>query len=118
MGFEVPPKEADAVFDSLDDDRSGSLEYKELNKMLRKGMAGQATLANLKRAPKQADRSRGAKLTAKATNVNYVAARSSVFPTMVKLTARSGTSVQEQLREILLQVREAISARSPYGLIS
>ena len=93
MGFDIPQRECDAVFDSLDEDKSGSLEYKELNAMLRKGVGSDATKANLKRAPTQKDTSRGAKLTAKNTNQNYVTARSSVLPTMTKLTARSGTSM-------------------------
>ena len=37
-------------FDSLDDDKSGSLEYKELSLMLRKGAGSEKAKANLKRA--------------------------------------------------------------------
>ena len=37
LGCKVPAKVADAVFDSLDPDGSGQIEYKELNKLLRKG---------------------------------------------------------------------------------
>ena len=96
MGFDIPQRECDAVFDSLDEDKSGSLEYKELNAMLRKGLGSDATKANLKRAPKQADRSRGAKLTAKATNVNYVASRAAALPPMVKLDSSTGKSLQQQ----------------------
>ena len=40
LGFKVEKRDADAVFDSLDDDKSGELEYKELNLMLRKQGAG------------------------------------------------------------------------------
>ena len=56
--------DTDAVFDSLDADGSGSLEYKELNAMLRKGSGAEKTKGNLKRA-KKIDRSRLAKPTAK-----------------------------------------------------
>jgi len=101
MGFEIDQANCDKVFDSLDADKSGSLEYKELNTMLRKGLSAEAALARLKRGPKQADRSRAAKLTNKNVNVNYVAQRTSVLPTMIKLSARTGVSVQEQLRKIL-----------------
>ena len=67
--------------------------------MLRKGVGSEGTKANLTRmAGKQKDTSRGAKLTNKNINVNYVAARSAALPPMVKLTARTGTSVQEQAR--------------------
>ena len=41
-GFDVEQADADAVFDSLDADRSGSLEYKELNEMLRKGVGSES----------------------------------------------------------------------------
>ena len=33
LGFDVAREDTDAVFDSLDDDRSGALEYKELNEV-------------------------------------------------------------------------------------
>ena len=60
-----------AVFDSLDDDKSGLLEYKELAEMLRKGAGADAVERNLKRMKgKQRDDSRGAKLTAK--NINKI----------------------------------------------
>merc|ERR1711965_785759 len=37
LGFaDISEKDAGAVFDMLDDDKSGELEYKELNLMLRK----------------------------------------------------------------------------------
>ena len=55
MGFDVQQTDSDAVFDSLDDDKSGKLEYKELNTMLRKGVGSEGTKANLKRAPSQKD---------------------------------------------------------------
>jgi len=101
LGFDIEQSDSDAVFEALDEDGSGSLEYKELNAMLRKGLGSDATKANLKRAPKQADRSRGAKLTAKATNVNYVASRAAALPPMVKLDSSTGKSLQQQLQEIL-----------------
>ena len=101
LGFDVKQADTDSVFDSLDDDRSGSLEYKELNMMLRKGVGSEKTKRNLSRAGSQKDTGRGAKTTAKNVNVNYVASRSAALPEMVKLSARSGKSVQEQLRGIL-----------------
>merc|ERR1719424_932438 len=102
LGFDMEKEHTDAVFDSLDDDKSGALEYKELNIMLRKGLGSNATLNNLKRmASKQKQSGRGAKLTAKNVNQNYVAQRTAALPSMIKLTARSGVSVQEQLNKIL-----------------
>ena len=102
LGFSVDQADTDAVFDSLDDDKSGSLEYKELNEMLRKGAGSDGTKANLKRmAGKQKDTSRGAKLTAKNVNQNYVAARAAVLPPTVKLDSESGVPIDEQLRVLL-----------------
>ena len=50
LGFsDISEADAGAVFDMLDEDKSGHLEYKELNTMLRKGYGSQVT-ANLKRA--------------------------------------------------------------------
>ena len=49
LGFEVEKADTDAVFDSLDDDHSGTIEYRELP-MLRKGAGSEAAKANLKRA--------------------------------------------------------------------
>ena len=49
LGFDVEREDTDAVFDSLDDDNSGTLEYKELALMLRKGAGSEAAKANLKR---------------------------------------------------------------------
>ena len=37
LGFDFATKEIDMVFDDFDVDKSGSIEYKELNKMLRIG---------------------------------------------------------------------------------
>merc|ERR1711871_1493670 len=71
--------------------------------MLRKGVGSEMTKRNLKRAGSQKDTSRGAKVTAKNINANYVASRSAALPETVKLSARSGTSVQEQLRNILTE---------------
>ena len=79
LGFDVSKEDTDAVFDSLDDDNSGKLEYKELAEMLRKGVGSERAKANLKRAPKQGDRGRGAKLTAKNINTNYVASRTAAL---------------------------------------
>ena len=42
LGFDVERADTDAVFDSLDDDKSGLLEYKELNEV-RSSRAGLAT---------------------------------------------------------------------------
>ena len=77
------PAPSPKVFDALDEDKSGALEYKELNVMLRKGAGSELTKARLKRAPSQKDTGRGAKLTAKNVNQNYVGMRSPVLPTMV-----------------------------------
>ena len=101
LGFKIEKEDTDAVFDSLDEDGSGALEYAELNMMLRKGAGADLAKRNLKRAPSQRDTGRDAKLTAKNVNANYVSARVAALPAAVKLTARSGTSVQEQLKKVL-----------------
>ena len=82
--FRVPPilQDAGAVFDNLDEDKSGQLEYKELNAMLRKGFGSEVT-ANLKRAKDVRDGGRGAKLTAKNLNENYQSAKLAALPPMV-----------------------------------
>ena len=71
--------------------------------MLRKGLGANATAAKLKRMEgKQADRSRGAKVTRKNIDNNYAAARVAALPPMVKLT-KGITSIQEQLATLLQQ---------------
>jgi len=104
LGFDVDEADTDAVFDSLDDDKSGSLEYAELNEMLRKGVGSEGTKTNLKRmAGKQADRGRGAKVTRKNIDSNYVSARAPALPPAAKLDASSGESIQTQLANLLQQ---------------
>ena len=100
LGFVVSDEDAGKVFDALDEDKSGSLEYKELNTMLRKGEGAEAVKARLKRGT-MVDRSRGAKLTAKVTNRNYLGARVAVLPPMVKLNADSDENIVEQIKRIL-----------------
>ena len=100
LGFDVDREDTDAVFNSLDDDRSGKLEYKELAMMLKKGVGSEAAKANLKRV-KQSERGRGARMTAKNINSSYVGARVAMLPPTVKLEASSDKSVQEQLVDIL-----------------
>ena len=101
LGFPVDRADTDAVFDSIDADHSGTLEYKELNERLRAGLGEEMTKRNLKRAPTQADRSRTGKLSAKNINANYVVAHAAVLPDTVKLDAGSGVPIQEQLRKVL-----------------
>ena len=101
LGFDVAREDTDAVFDSLDDDKSGYLEYKELAVMLRKGVGSERAKANLKRTSQLRDTGRGAALTAKNLNTNYVGSRVAALPPMVTLSASSDTSVQEQLFDIL-----------------
>jgi len=101
LGFPVRQSDTDAVFKLLDEDKSGSLEYKELNERLRAGVGADLTKRKLKRAPVKGDRSRTAKLNAKNNDANYVTAAAAVLPETVKLDAKSGKSVTEQLREIL-----------------
>ena len=102
LGFDVSEDDTGAVFDSLDDDKSGVLEYKELAEMLRKGAGSEKVKTNLKRGAGQAaDRSRGAKLTAKNINVNYQASRVAALPPMAKLEVSDDKSIQQQLAEIL-----------------
>ena len=82
--------------------RSGALEYAELSKMLRKNVHSDAVNARLKRAAEKApDRGRGAKLTNKNLNSNYVGTRTAALPDTVKLEASDGKSVQEQLSDAL-----------------
>ena len=102
LGFEVERADSDAVFESLDDDNSGALEYKELAEMLRKGAGSEKAKAALKRGSFQArDTSRGAKLTAKNINVNYQASRVAALPPMAKLEVSDEKSIQQQLAEIV-----------------
>ena len=72
--------------------------------MLRKGVGSEKAKANLKRAKDKApDRGRGAKLTAKNINTNYVGVRTAALPDTVKLEANADLSVQEQLKNVLTQ---------------
>ena len=51
MGLDVPRKDVDALFDSWDPDGSGTLDFKELQKVLRGGSAPKQQLQdNLKKA--------------------------------------------------------------------
>jgi len=102
LGFDVEDEVGFAVFDSLDDDKSGELEYKELNTMLRKGVGAEAAKNRLKRGT-MADRGRGAALTAKNLNQNYVGSRVAALPDMVKFDLTSEASVQEQLAYALAE---------------
>ena len=89
LGFnDIPESACNAVFDSLDDDKSGQLEYKELNMMLRKDWCG------CREAQPQArkivrDDSRSAKMTLRNMNENFENARVAALPPMVKLDAKS-----------------------------
>ena len=103
LGFDVDDDEAGAVFDSLDDDGSGELEYAELNTMLRKNVHGDAVKRRLARAKDVRDDSRGAKHTLKNSNKNYAGAKLAALPDMVKLSADSGVSIAEQLAEIMAE---------------
>ena len=62
MGFTAPREVSDAVFDEIDEDESGTLDYKELHKALRQGHA--VNLAEEKKkleAAEQARKARGPK---------------------------------------------------------
>ena len=103
LGFgDISEKDAGAVFDMLDDDKSGSLEYKELNAMLRKGFGSQVQ-ANLKRAKDVRSDSRAAKMTRKNMNENYQSAKLAALPPMVTLDASSGVSIPDQINSILAE---------------
>ena len=124
LGFDVDDDEAGAVFDSLDDDNSGELEYAELNTMLRKNSYGDAVRRRLARAKDVRDDSRSAKFTHKNSNINYTGARLAVLDESVKLSADSGVSVQEQLAEImaansvkLIDVRELVHKLFPFSYL-
>ncbi len=45
LGLDLPDKEVDALFDSWDPDGGGTLDFKELQKVLRGGGGGTSTLA-------------------------------------------------------------------------
>jgi Ca2+-binding EF-hand superfamily protein len=81
LGFDVTQPETDAVFDTIDVDDSGTVEYKELHETLRTGVGSEGTKNRLKRMQgRRADRGRGAKITAKNINANYVTARTATLP--------------------------------------
>ena len=103
LGFEVDDEEAESFSIQLDDDRSGKLEYAELNTMLRKNAFGEGVRARLKRAKDVRDDSRSAKMTMKNMNVNYTSAKLSALDPMVKLEANSEMSVQQQLANALAE---------------
>ena len=70
--------------------------------MLRKGVGSEKAKANLKRVQDKApDRGRGAKITNKNINLNYVGVRTAALPDTVKLEVSDDVSVQEQLKDIL-----------------
>ena len=98
LGFNVPRKEIDLLFESFDPDGSGTIELGELNALLRRGGGvqldeslepGAAGAIVLESKAKHALRK--GKLKTGGTKV--LAA--------VKLQAGSGQSIQEQLREAL-----------------
>ena len=98
LGFTVPRKEIDLLFESFDPDGSGTIELGELNALLRRGgevrldsslEPGAAGAIVLESKAKHALRK--GKLKTGGTKV--LAA--------VKLQAGSGQSIQEQLREAL-----------------
>ena len=65
-------------------------------------MGSEGTKANLKRMQgKQKQTGRTAALTAKNVNANYTAQRAAALPPMAKLDASAGTSINEQLADIL-----------------
>ena len=72
--------------------------------MLRKGEGSHAAKKNLKRMEgKQADRGRGAKLTAKNMNKNYDVSKVAALPPMAKLEVSDDKSVQQQLADIVAE---------------
>ena len=102
LGFkEITDAVAGAAFDSLDDDKSGNLEYKELNMMLRKDFKA-GVMAKLKRAKDVSDDSyaRGS-FNFKHNNKNYQSAKLAALPPMVMLDAKAGVSVADQLADIV-----------------
>ncbi|MEC8552532.1 MAG: EF-hand domain-containing protein, partial [Pseudomonadota bacterium] len=69
--------------------------------MLRKNF-GDAVKNNLKRSKSHADHGRGAKLTSKNLNQNYVGGKLAALPPMIKLDPSAG-SVPDQLNAILTE---------------
>jgi len=102
---QVTQAESDECFASLDKDRGGKIEYKELNMLLQTAgsLANQRKRELTAKRISQGDRSRTAKVTAKNVNTNYKAARLSVLPPTVKIELRQDVSMQEQIVEILKQ---------------
>ena len=102
---QVTQAESDECFASLDKDRGGKIEYKELNMLLQTAgsLANQRKRELTAKRISQGDRSRTAKVTAKNVNTNYKAARLSVLPPTVKLELHPDMSMQEQIVEILKQ---------------
>jgi Ca2+-binding EF-hand superfamily protein len=102
LGFsDITDIQAGKVFDSLDDNHSGTIEYKELNEMLRRGTGSEAAKRNLQRHGAKRDDSRGATLNARNLNKNFAGSRVAALPPMVKLDASSGESIPLQLKKIL-----------------
>ena len=103
LGFrEITDAMAGECFEALDDDKSGELEYKELNMMLRKDFKG-GVMAKLKRAKDVSDDSyaRGS-FNFKHNNSNYKSARLAALPPMVNLCyVPGGDTIAEQLTSIL-----------------
>jgi len=91
LGFDVPGGDAVRLFDVLDEDQSGFLEYRELNSVLRKGTGAEGTQNNLKRSQK---------LNAKKIAAGIFTSRTTALPPMVKLTTEHGVSVPDQLKVI------------------
>ena len=86
---------------------SPSLEGGRSLQLTREETAAERRARRLSLGPTQPDRGRGAKMTAKNLNANYVGAIVSALPPMARLESptEGGASVQEQLRKILVEHR-------------
>ena len=103
LGFrEISDKVAYAAFDSLDDDKSGELEYKELNMMLRKDHKAAVALKRSRAIDVADDSYARTSFNRKHSNSNYQSAKLAALPPMTKLDPKGG-SIADQLTSILAE---------------
>ena len=91
LGFEVNKTVTDSVFDSIDENKNGKLEYKELAERLHRSASSETA-----RRSKRRD-------TDQNGNKNFDTMRVATLPETVKINAASDKSVHEQLRDALTQ---------------
>lgn len=98
IGFgHVERDDVDAVFDALDGDRSGRLEYAELAALLRTSEGQRAAKANIARAARP-DRSRGAAGLVGRYKEGFALRP---LPDFVRLDPHGGRTIQAQLVDVM-----------------